>query len=71
MTKVIIDNPRGRRFLGKISDIWAGFGPVGNTEKKNWADDEQLLRAVFPCFQGQKKFCFENNVVSALKCCIK
>jgi hypothetical protein len=26
------------------------FGPTGNTEKKNWADYEQLLRAVFSCF---------------------
>ena len=25
-----------------------GFGPVGNTE------NEQLLRVVFSCFQGQK-----------------
>ena len=25
--------------------------------KKNWADYEQLLRAVFSCFHGQKK-CF-------------
>jgi hypothetical protein len=25
--------------------IWAGFGPIGNTEKKVWADYEQLLRA--------------------------
>ena len=25
------------------------------TEKKFWPDYEQLLRAVFSCFQGQKK----------------
>ena len=41
-------------FYGTEIEIWAGFGPVGNTEKKIWADYEQLLRAVFSCFQGQK-----------------
>ena len=35
-------------------EIWAGFGPVGNIEKKVWADYEQLLRVFFSCFQGQK-----------------
>ena len=35
--------------------IWAGFRPIGNTEK-NWADYEQLLRAVFHVFRGKKKF---------------
>ena len=30
--------------------IWAGFRPIGNTEKV-WADYEQLLRTVFSCFQ--------------------
>ena len=34
-------------------DIWAGFGLVGNIQK-NWDDYEQLLRAVFSCFHGQK-----------------
>ena len=33
--------------------------------KKNWADYEQLLRAVFLCFHWQ--FFFLNIVVSALK----
>ena len=42
--KVIIHKSRG----GTEIEIWAGFGPVGNTEKKNWADYEQLLRAVTP-----------------------
>ena len=32
--KVIIEKSRGGRFLWKISEIWAGFGPDGNTEKK-------------------------------------
>ena len=34
------------------------------------ADYEQLLRAVFSCFQGQKKY-LKNIVASALKSCIK
>ena len=42
-------------FYGTGIEIWAGFRPVGNTEKKIWADYEQLLRAVFSCFHGQKK----------------
>ena len=46
----------GRHFYGTENVFWAGFGPVGKTEKKSaWADYEQLLRAVFSCFQGQKK----------------
>ena len=53
-------------------EIWAGFGPVGNTEK-NWADYEKLLRSVFSCFQGQNFFktIFKHILVSALKSCIK
>ena len=43
-------------FYGTGIEIWAGFGPVGNTERKNyWANYEQLLRPVFSCFHGQKK----------------
>ena len=42
-------------FNGTEYEIWADFGPVGNTEKKNCADYEQLLRPVFSCFHGQKK----------------
>ena len=37
-------------------EIWAGFGPVGSTEKKIGVDNEQLLRAVFSCFYKQKKY---------------
>ena len=29
----------GRHFYGTENEIWAGFGPDGNT-KKNWADYE-------------------------------
>ena len=43
-------------FYGTGIEIWAGFGPVGNSEKKEaWADYEQLLRPVFLCLHGQKK----------------
>ena len=45
--------------------IWAGI----RLKKRVWADYEQLLRVVFSCFQGQKKF--KNIVASALKSYIK
>ena len=38
-------------FYGTGIKIWAGFGPVGITEKKH----EQLLRPVFSSFHGKKK----------------
>ena len=46
----------GRYFYGTENEIWAGFGLVGNTEKRLGADYEQLLRVFFSCFQGQKNF---------------
>ena len=46
-------------FYGTENEIWAGFGPVGSTEKKIfWANYEQLLRAVFLCFHEQNKLIF-------------
>ena len=42
-------------YYGTEMEIWAGFGPIGKTEKKIWADYEQLLRTVFLCFHGQKQ----------------
>ena len=36
--------------------FWAGVWPIGNTEKKVWADYEQLFVAVFSCFQGRKEY---------------
>ena len=43
-------------FYGTGIGIWAGFGLFGSTEKKRaWVDYEQLLRAVFSCFQGLRK----------------
>ena len=44
----------GRHFYGTENEIQAGFGPVGNIEKKLEADYEQLLRLVFSCIQGEK-----------------
>ena len=43
-------------FYGTKIEIWAGFGWLAILKKKVWAADcEQLLRAVFSCFQWQKK----------------
>jgi hypothetical protein len=63
----------GRHFYGTKNEIWAGFGSVGNTEKKFGADYEQLLRVIFFMFSGEKSsiIFFLNIVASALKCCIK
>ena len=41
-------------FFGTGIEIWAGFGLVGITEKKNeLVDNEQLLGPAFSCFHGQ------------------
>ena len=32
-------------FHGTKYEVWVDQGPVGNTEKKNWANYERLLRA--------------------------
>ena len=45
--KSLYRSREGRHFYGTENAILAGFGPVGNTEKKVWADYEQLLRPVF------------------------
>ena len=42
-------------FYGRGIEIWAGFGPVGITEKKILADYEQLFRLVFFKFSLAKK----------------
>ena len=39
-------------FYGTGIEIWAGFGPVGITEKKIWADCEQFLTRFFNVFRG-------------------
>ena len=45
-----------RDFYGTGIEIWAGFGPVGITEKKKiWDNYEQLFRPVFfQVFMGKK-----------------
>ena len=45
------------KFYGTEFEIWAGFGPVGSTEKTIWAEYEHFLRAGFSCFRGQNKYC--------------
>ena len=48
--KSLYRRPAGRH--GTDNEIWAGFGPVDNTEKKMVADYEQLF---FHVFRGKKK----------------
>ena len=64
----------GIYFYGTENEIWAGFRPVGNTEKKMGADYEQLLMVVFfHVFRGKiiiGNF-FKNILASELKSCIK
>ena len=70
LDKVIIHKSRGEQFLWNINfEIWAGFGLVGDTEKKNG----QLLRAAFhgQLFMFSWAIFFLNIVASALKSCIK
>ena len=43
-------------FYGTGIEIWAGFGPVGTTEKKEiWADYEQFFGPGFSNFHGDKQ----------------
>ena len=60
-------------FYGTEIDIWAGFGPVGITEKTFLANYEQLVRAVFLFFHEQNFFSifFKNIVVFELKSYMK
>ena len=63
----------GRLFYGTENVIWAGFGPVGNTEKNCgwlWA----IFEGGFFMFSWAKKCLktfFKNIVLSPLKSCIK
>ena len=54
--KLIIEKLRGGRFLWKISEIWAGFGPVGKTEKKIGPIVSNFWGWFFFMFSGAKKF---------------
>ena len=42
-------------FYGTVIEIWAGFGPVGSTEKMNLLQLWATFEDVFFCFHGQKK----------------
>ena len=57
-------------FYGTGIEIWAGFGPVGITEKKIGADYEQILRPFSVMFSWAKNK-NKNVVASALKNWIK
>ena len=53
--KVIIEKSRAvGDFYGTGIEIWAGFGPIGRTEKRVLADYEQVLRVFFHVFRGKK-----------------
>ena len=55
-SKSLQRSPAVRDFYGTGIEIWAGFGPVGITEKKKiWDNYEQLFRPVFfQVFMGKK-----------------
>ena len=52
---VIIKSRAMSNFYGSEVESWAGFGTVGNTEKKLGADYDRLLRLVSSCLQKKKK----------------
>jgi hypothetical protein len=60
----------GSHFYGIEYGIWAGLGPIGNTEKKNWANCEQLLRFFFHVFKWKKKSKYFLKNVLKLETCI-
>jgi hypothetical protein len=46
----------GRHFYGTENEIWAGFGPVGNTEEKNCGlIMSNFFEGVFFMFSEAKK----------------
>ena len=63
-----------RDCYGTGIEIWAGFGPIGSTEKKCLGRLWATFEGVFFMFSGAKKIIknlFENIVASSLKSCIK
>ena len=59
-----------RDFYGTGIEIWAGFGPVGITEKKKFGPImSNFLGRFFQVFMGKRKI--KNIAASALKSCIK
>ena len=59
-SKSLYMSPAMSHFYGTECEIWADFGPVGNTEKIG-----PIMRPVFSCFRGQKE-----TLASTLKSCI-
>ena len=53
-SKSLYKSCAGRHFYGRENVIWAGFGPVGNTEKKMLGQLWATFEAYFSCFHGQK-----------------
>ena len=45
----------GKHFYGTENDIWAGFEPVGNSEKKNGGRLLATFEGVLFMFSGAKK----------------
>ena len=54
----ICRSPTGRHFYGTENEIWAGFGPVGNTEKKWGPIMSNFSERLFHVFMGKKKVYF-------------
>ena len=50
-----IEVVQGAIFMEQKLRFWLDFG---NSEKKNWANYEQVLRAIYSCFRRQKKRLF-------------
>ena len=64
-----------RHIYDMKNKFWAGLGWFGQPgqymKNKFMADYEQLLRAVFSIFCGQKFFLKKNIIASTLKNCIE
>jgi hypothetical protein len=55
-TKSLYRSRAGRHFYGTENEIWAGFGPVGNTEEKNCGlIMSNFFEGVFFMFSEAKK----------------
>ena len=52
-SKSLYRNRAGRHFYGTENEIWAGFGPVGNTEKKFGLIMSNFWGCFFHVFMGQ------------------
>ena len=54
-TKSLYRSRAGRHVYGTENEIWAGFGPVGNTEKKVLGRLGPTFEGGFFMFSGSKK----------------